>query len=131
MSLEGSLESANAISNLASKIMENQGEVLSSLALYTKASLVLHNVIDATERTVKANNLNQRTTPDIFQILEKVKIQFLALARHVEELNDIFEEQVSNGSIKLEEFGKVGLANSLLYNYALNLGKQAAQDEYM
>lgn len=57
MSLEGGMESANAIANLAAKIMENQGEVLSSLALYTKASLVLHTIIDSTERTVKSAGL--------------------------------------------------------------------------
>jgi hypothetical protein len=115
--------------------MRKNNEIVGTFALEVKCCALLKEAVDASTALREKHRLSPVSHPSFVQLHEKVRNRFLAYVDGTERLcAEIEQLQERNEEAKLtsiDSAGKQGLADSLIYSYALTLCKEGAQDEYL
>lgn len=132
--LETRLEEAVVIKKFADK-MRKSNEIIGTFALEVKCCALLKEAVDAGNDLIEKHRLSPISHPSFVQLHERVKGSFLTYVEGTERLcAEIEQLQERNEEAKLtsiDSAGKQGVADSLIYTYALTLCKEGAQDEYL
>mmetsp|Transcript_8615 Transcript_8615/g.12774 ORF Transcript_8615/g.12774 Transcript_8615/m.12774 type:complete len:520 (+) Transcript_8615:2369-3928(+) len=130
--VEGLIETSFIIFRLADKIKE---ELLGSFALYVKGTILVAEALQFSQDIIEKHNLTRSTQPSFFDQFDKAKELFLDFESKTEELYKEVEILLSAHDIArlhwVYSVGPQGLADSLIFNYTINICKEAAHDEYI
>mmetsp|Transcript_10720 Transcript_10720/g.20866 ORF Transcript_10720/g.20866 Transcript_10720/m.20866 type:complete len:523 (+) Transcript_10720:1550-3118(+) len=131
--IEGILAAAELIIKLAEKLRQRE-ELLGCFSLFVKACHMISQAFAKSEEIITRHKLSSNTHPIFFELIERTKALFLNYEAHTESLSHRVELLMSTDLNKLSSLGTVGsqgVADSLLYNYAIGLCKEGAQDEFI
>jgi serine/threonine-protein kinase ULK/ATG1 len=131
--IEGVLEASELIIKFAEKLRQRE-ELLGCFSLFVKACQMIGQAFEKSEEIRTRHKLTAGSHPSFFEQIERTKALFLNYEAHTESLSHRVELLLSTDLNKLTSLGTVGsqgVALSLLYNYAIGLCKEGAQDEFI
>jgi serine/threonine-protein kinase ULK/ATG1 len=131
--IEGVLEAAEVIIKFADKLSQRD-ELLGSCSLFVKACEMIGQAFTKSQDIMTRYKLTADSHPSFFDLIKRTKALFLNYEAHTESLSNRIELLLSTDLNKLTSLGTVGsqgVGDSLLYNYAINLCKEGAQDEFI
>jgi serine/threonine protein kinase len=133
-SVEDMLGAANFIIKLGEKVYQSD-ELLGSFTLFVKACCLIAEAFEVCESLIKKHQLLSDSHPAFFKLFSRVKCYFLEYEEKTERLAHQVETVLTTSDLArltlLDSVGNQGVADSLIYNYVVNLCKEAAQDEFL
>ena len=132
--IEELLSGADLIIRFAEKVHLSE-ELLGTFALHVKACSLIAEAFGTCENLIKKHQLTVASHPAFFDLFKKVKAKFLDTEHDTEDLAAQVELILSTNDLNritwLDSVGTQGVADSLIYNYVINLCKEASQDEFL